>query len=56
MFQQEVNVAVHLKTNSMQEQNDKLIAEISLVILAETGHKLSMDEIKSLAKAIIKIK
>jgi hypothetical protein len=37
---------------SYQEEIDKLIAKFSLVILAELGHKLPMDQVKSLAKAI----
>ena len=46
---------------SYQEEIDKLIAKFSLVILAELGHKLPMDQVKSLVKAwrqenIIRIK
>ena len=35
-----------------QEEIDKLIAKFSLAILAELGHKLPMDQVTSLAKAI----
>ena len=37
---------------SYQEEIDKLISKFSLVILAELGYKLPMDQVKSLAKAI----